>query len=265
MDLELKGRTAIVTGGSRGIGKAAALALAQEGCDLAICARSKRPLEEAAAEVAAATGRRVLPIVCDTRDGEAISHFVDQAAEALGGVQILVNNAALAGGAPGGFEEVVDSAVLQDFNEKTLGYLRSSQAAARHMKAAGWGRIVSVAGLPGRSPGGMISAGLRNIAVVNLSKSMADHLGAFGVTVNVVYPGMTITEEDLTEYEKQAAREGKTTDQIIARLAKATLTGHIPTAAEVAKVIAFLCSPAAVTITGEAINVSGGPSQDVHV
>ena len=67
MDLELKGRTAIVTGGSRGIGKAAALALAQEGCDLAICARSKRPLEEAAAEVAAATGRRVLPIVCDAR------------------------------------------------------------------------------------------------------------------------------------------------------------------------------------------------------
>ncbi len=265
MDLELKGRAAIVTGGSRGIGKAVALALAREGCDLAICARSKGPLEEAASDLATETGRKVLPIVCDTRDDEAITRFVDKAAEALGGIQILVNNAALAGGAPGAFEEVIDTAILQDFDEKVLGYLRCSQAAARHMKTAGWGRIVSVGGLPGRSPGGMVSAGLRNIAVVNLSKSMADHLGPFGVTVNVVNPGMTITEADLAEYEERAEQEGKTTDAIVAQLAEVTLTRHIPTAAEVAKVIAFLCSPAAVTITGEAINVSGSPSQDVHI
>ena len=265
MDLGLKGRPAIVTGGSRGIGKAAARALAREGCNVAICARNRAPLEEAAAEIGAESGRRVLPIVCDTLDAEAIADFVDQAAREFGGVQILVNNAAFTIGAQGNFEDAVDSEILRDFDEKVLGYLRCAQATAPYMKDAGWGRIVHVSGVTGRLPSELVSAGLRNIAIVNLSKSMANRLGPFGVTSNVVYPGMTITERDRAQYREQAEREGRTEDEVIADLAAATPARHIATAAEVADVIAFLCSPVAVAITGSAIEVSGNPSQAVHL
>lgn len=265
MDLGLEGRPAIVTGGSRGIGKATALALAQEGCDVAICARNKGPLEETAAELANKTGRRIVPIVCDTLNSNSVAQFVAEAAEQLGGVQILVNNAAMVGGAPGAFEDVVDTNILRDFDEKVLGYLRCSQAAAPHMKKAGWGRIVSVSGVAGRSPSDQVSAGLRNIGVVNLSKSMADQLGPFGITVNTVYPGMTITEADWADYEDQAKRQGRTADELVAEMATMTPTRHIATAPEVASVITFLCSPVAVTITGAAIDVSASPGLDVHL
>ncbi len=262
MDLGLKGRPAIVTGGSRGIGRSAARALAREGCDVAICARNRLPLEEAAAEIAAESGRRVLPVVCDTMDGEAIADFVAHAAAEFGGVQILVNNVAFTIGAPGTFEDVVDSEILRDFDEKVLGYLRCAQTAASHMKTAGWGRIVNVSGVTGRTPSALVSAGLRNIAVVNLSKSMADRLGPFGVTVNVVYSGTTITETYRAAHQEQ---EGRTADEVLADLAETMPAKHVATAEEVANVIAFLCSPVAVGITGAAIEVSGNPSHDVHL
>ncbi len=262
MDLGLKGKPAIVTGGSRGIGKAVARALAREGCDVATCARNRVPLEEAAAEIAAETGRRVLPIVCDTMNGEAIADFIDQAATEFGGVQILVNNAAFTLGAQGSFEDAVDTEILMDFDEKVLGYLRCAQAAAPHMKSAGWGRIVNVSGVTGRSPSALVSAGLRNIAIVNLSKSMADRLVPFGVTVNVVYPGPTITERYRAAHKEQ---EGRTAEAVLADMADTMPSKHVATAEEVADVIAFLCSPVAVGITGAAIEVSGNPSHDVHL
>ena len=265
MDLGLAGKPAIVTGGSRGIGKAVARALAREGCDVAICARNKGPLEAAAAELAAESGRRVLPIVCDTLDAAAVVNFVDQAAQAFGGVEILVNNAAFTMGAQGTFEDAVDTDILRDFDEKVLGYLRCAQAAAPYMKNAGWGRIVNVSGVTGRTPSKLVSAGLRNIAIVNLSKSMADQLAPWGVTVNTVYPGTTLTEAYDTRHAEQAQREGKTADQVLAELIESMPTKHVATADEVANAIAFLCSPVAVTITGSAISLSGNPSYDVHL
>src|SRR5262245_3704546 len=134
MDLQLTGKRAVITGGSRGIGKATALRLAREGCDVAIVARSEGPLREAARELAEETGRKIVPLTGDTSDAASIKSFMAQAAGALGGVDILVNNAARVGGTPGSVETVNDLDVLHDFEEKVLGYLRCAHEAVPHMK-----------------------------------------------------------------------------------------------------------------------------------
>jgi NAD(P)-dependent dehydrogenase (short-subunit alcohol dehydrogenase family) len=264
MDLQLQGKKAVVTGGSRGIGLAVARQLAQEGCDVAFCARNLGPLEAAAREVAAATGRQVFPFQCNTVDPESIKQFIDGAAAKLGGIHILVNSAARPGGARGNMEVVDDAEILHDFEEKVVGYLRCARAAVPYMKQAGWGRIVNVSGGAGRDPGTNVSGGVRNIGVINLSKSMANHLGPFGINVMAVYPGMTVTEATHERWNEQARRESTTVEALAARQAEGTLIKHLVTADEVANLVTFLCSPLAVGLTGEAIAINGGGSPDVH-
>jgi NAD(P)-dependent dehydrogenase (short-subunit alcohol dehydrogenase family) len=133
MDLQLTGKKAIVTGASRGIGRAIARQLALEGCDVAICARTAGPLQEASTALAHESGRQVVPIVCDTLNADAIKHFVHTAARELGGIHIVINNAARVGGTPGTVETVSDMDVLRDFEEKVVGYLRTVQAAAPYL------------------------------------------------------------------------------------------------------------------------------------
>ena len=264
MDLELLGKRAIVTGGSRGIGKAIARRLTLEGCDVAVCARSEAPLMEAAAELAGESGRRVFGITCDAMDPQSIRRFVELAAVELGGIDILVNSAARVGGAPGHVETVDPSEVMRDFEEKLVGYLRFAQATVPHLKRAGWGRIVNISGGAGRSPGTQISGGARNAAVVNMTRALANSLGAFGINTNAVYPGGTLTEATLARVGQQATREGTAVEVLLDAQAERTLIKHLVTAEDVANVVAFLCSPLAIGITGEAIAVNGGASADVH-
>ncbi len=264
MDLQLQGKRALVTGGSRGIGKATARVLAQEGCDVAICARSEGPLQDAAAALAQETGRKVVGIVCDTLEPQSIKQFVARAATELGGVDILVNNAARMGGTPGTVETVADEDILRDFEEKVVGYLRCAREAIPHMKRAGWGRIINMSGGAGRSPGQGVSAGIRNIGSVNLTKSMANALGPAGINVNAVYPGGTVTEMTFERNQERAQREGMTVEALMSQQAEATLIRHLITAEDLANVVAFLCSPLSIGITGEAIAVNGGSSADAH-
>jgi NAD(P)-dependent dehydrogenase (short-subunit alcohol dehydrogenase family) len=265
MDMQLANRKALVTGGSRGIGKAAALLLAREGCDVAICARSEGPLQEAAAEIAKETSRKIFPMVCDTMNPESIKNFVTTSARELGGLHIVVNSAARVGGTPGTAETVLDTDVLRDFEEKVVGYLRVSQAALPFMKEAGWGRIVNISGGAGRSPGVAVSGGIRNIGTSNLTKSMSSGLGQYGINVNCVYPGVTLTEATLATHQTTADREGVSLDAVISRIAERTANKHVPTSEDVANVVLFLCSPLSVAITGETIAAMAGTSQDVHV
>src|SRR5439155_20050954 len=132
-------------------------------------------------------------IVCDTMDGASVAGFIAEAAERLGGIDILANCAARVGGASGDVETVDLAEVLIDFEEKVVGYLRCAQLAAPHMKRGGWGRIVNISGGSGRSPGTQISGGARNSATVNMTKALANALGPFGITVNAIYPGGTLT------------------------------------------------------------------------
>ena len=265
MDLLLQGKKAIVTGGSRGMGKAIARQLALEGCDVAVGARTEGPLREAATEIGRKTGRKIIPLIVDTLKAESIQAFVRQAADALGGVHILANCAARVGGTiPDNMDVISDEQIVKDFEEKFLGYYRCAREAAPYMKQAGWGRIINLSGGAGRTPGTAISTPARNISCVALTKSLANTLGPLGINVNAIYPGTTITEAVLERHREQAERQGKALDAYLEELRARSLIRHLVTAEDVANVVVFLCSPLAISITGEAISVSGGGSADMH-
>ena len=265
MDLQLRGKKAIVTGGSAGMGKAIARQLAREGCDVAIGARTEARLRAAAKEIAQETERTVIPLVVDTLDGDSIKRFVRHAAEALGGIQILANCAARVGGTiPDNMDSITDEQIVKDFEEKFLGYYRCAREAAPYMKQAGWGRIVNLSGGAGRTPGTAISTPARNIASVSLTKSLANTLGPFGINVNAIYPGTTITEAVSARHREHAERQAKTLDSYLEELRQRSPIRHLVTAEDVSQVVTFLCSPLSVSINGEAISVSGGLNADMH-
>ena len=263
MDLQLTGKKAIVTGASRGIGRAIARQLALEGRDVAICARTAGPLQEAAAALAHESGRQVVPIVVYTLNADSIKHFVYTAARELGGIHIVINNAARVGGTPGTVEAVSDMDVLRDFEEKVVGYLRTVQAATPYLKQAGWGRVINISGGAGRAPGTAVSGGI-HIGTVNLTKSMANALGPYGINVNAIYPGQTITEATLERYAEQAQRDGTTAEEIHQAADARTVLKHVVTATDIGYVVAMLCSPLAIGVHGEAIGLDGGNRADMH-
>ena len=264
MDLQLTGKRAIVTGGSRGIGKAVARALAAEGCDVVIAARGRDALEAAAGELTAATGRRVVPLVVDTGDDESVRAMVASAVDALGGIDILVNSAAkpLGQAAPPKLADVTAELFWDDMNVKVLGYLRCAQAVAPVMIEQGWGRIINISGLGARSTGAVIGS-MRNVAVAAMTKNLADELGPKGITVTVVHPGLTRTEATPGVVAMLAARRGISADEAESSLVHNSIH-RLVDAAEVADVVAFLASPRSGAITGDAIACGGGQPGPIH-
>lgn len=264
MDLMLEGKRAIVTGGSRGIGKAIARQLGREGCDVALGARTEGPLKEAAAELSKETGRKFIPLTVDTKNLTSIKSFVKSAADALGGVEIVVNCAAKVGGAQGDIETLDEQEILDDFEEKAIGYLRVAREAIPYMKTAGWGRIINISGLAGRAPGTNLSGGARNAATIVLTKAWANALGKYNITANAIYPGLTVTERTYDNLEKQAKTENKTVDELMHAMDERTLLKHVTTSEDIGYFAAFLASPLSIGMTGEAIAVSSGQGADVH-
>lgn len=265
MDLELEGKRAIVTGGSRGIGRAVATALAREGVAVAIAARSEDVLRQAAAEIASAAGRPVFPAVCDTGRDEDVRAMVAAVVAALGGVDILVNAAAKPGGQapPPKLAEVTAEAFWDDVNTKVLGYLRCAREVAPGMQAAGWGRIVNISGLAARQSGSIIGS-IRNVAVAAMTKNLADELGPYGVNVTVVHPGITYTEKTPAVLAARAAATGTSEAEAEAAIARGNASRRLIRAEEVADVVTFLASPRSSAINGDAIAVGGGALGAIH-
>jgi NAD(P)-dependent dehydrogenase (short-subunit alcohol dehydrogenase family) len=258
MDLELAGKTAIVTGGSRGIGKAVAHELAAEGVDVAIVARSAEALNQAAAELAESSGRRIVPIVADTGNDESVKAMVEQAASALGRLDILVNCAAQPGGQapPPKLAEITDDAFYSDINVKVMGYLRCAREVAPHMIRQGWGRIINISGLAARSTGSTIGS-IRNVAVVAMTKNLADELGPRGINVSVVHPAVTRTEKTPGVIASLAERQGISVEDAERRMVN-NLVGRWIDARDIAYVVTFLASPKAAAINGDVIAAGGG-------
>jgi NAD(P)-dependent dehydrogenase (short-subunit alcohol dehydrogenase family) len=250
MDLELTGKRAIVTGGSRGIGKAIVKRLALEGADVGIAARDPERIRAATAELSASTGRRVVGFSCDTGDDESVRAMVASLAGTLGGVDILVNAAAMPGGviAPPKLAELTTDALWDEVNTKVMGYLRCAREVAPLMASVGWGRIINVSGLAARQSGSILGS-IRNVSVAAMTKNLADELGSHGINVTVVHPGATRTE--------------RTNDAAVAYATGNTI-GRIVEADEVAYVVAFLASPKSAAITGDAIACGGGTRGAIH-
>ena len=264
MDLELRERVAIVTGGALGIGKAITRELVKEGAAVVIAARRRHLLEETAEEIEAELGGRVVPIVADKTSTDSVRAMVDAAAGELGRVDILVNGAA----APAGLvRNAIDNAdpelLLADLNTKVIGYLRCAQAAAPHMRRLGYGRIVNIVGLTGRSSHAL--SGMRNVAVVHLTKTLSDQLGPSGITVNTLHPGVVETEHIHELYEKEAAKKGVSPREIEQDYIDRTPIRRVLTAQEVARTVCFLASPHAGGITGESVGIDGGLTRGIFL
>ena len=263
MDLHLTGKRAIVTGGSRGIGFAAATALAAEGADVAIVARTRQALDDAAFRLTR-HGHRVLPVVADTADDDSVRAMVARVVDEFGGVDILVNAAAqpASPGAAGGVG-TADDDVRREVETKVLGYLRCARAVAPHLVEQGWGRIVNVSGLAARQASS-VAGSIRNVAVAAMTKTLADELGPSGVNVTVVHPGVTVTERTPGMLKAMAEARGVSESDAEAALAAQVSIGRLVTAEEIGDVIAFLASPRSVPINGDAVAVGGGAKGAIH-
>lgn len=278
MDLELSGKRAIVTGGSKGIGLAIGRTLAAEGADVALVARDSATLEaaresalEAARESAAAQARgtgkaggRVIAVAADTSSDESVRQMVATVVAELGGADILVNCAARPNtGAVLGIDDFDEQDFNDHLNVKMLGALRTARAVVPHMRRRGWGRIINISGLAARGTGS-ITGSVRNLAVAAMTKNLADELGKDGINVTVVHPGMTVTERIPGLVADRAKALGTTEDEVRRKMDASTSIGRLVTAEEVADVVAFLASPKSVGINGDAIAAGGGTPGSAH-
>jgi 3-oxoacyl-[acyl-carrier protein] reductase len=258
MDLQIKGRRALVTGASLGIGRAVAEELAREGCDVALVARTETTLQQAADEIARITNRRVIAAPADASEPDAIADAVGTAVHGLGGpIDILVNNA---GSTPEDGIECVDFAKWQySIALKQFGYARFAQRVLPGMRAQKWGRIINVIGRSGHQPrpvylaGGAVNAGL-----LNFTKALAEECAKDNVLVTGVNPGPIDTPRWHSLREAAGRARGITAEQFDGRAIAGVPLGRLGTSEEVAAVVVFLCSERASFVTGEIINVDGG-------
>ena len=271
MDFGLQGKYALVTGGSRGIGKAIARELAREGADVVIASRTLSDLEQTAREIEDETGRRILPMAMDVSQKDQVDRVTAEAAEKLGGLHILVNSGSYPGGsagATGPIETIIDDELLSDFDVKYVGALRCARAAIPFLKEQGWGRIINISGGNARNAGNL-SGGARNVSLVHMTKTLSNHLGRYGITVNCIHPGTTRTERTPELLAARAGQLGISVDEVEGRdfapdSPRSNAICRMVDASEIGYLTAYLASDKAWAITGEVIAAGGGTGNAVY-
>jgi 3-oxoacyl-[acyl-carrier protein] reductase len=262
MTLSLTGKTALVTGGSKGIGAAAALSLSEAKARVAICSRDAAELARTAAEIEMKTGHRVLAIPADVTSQADVDRLMQEILHSLGGVDILVNNAG-AVGMFGAFEEIPTELYASLYDLNVVSMVRLVKAVLPAMKAKRWGRIINISSENGLQPDpDMTPYNLTKAAIINFSKSLSKSVGGYNILVNTVSPAFIYTplvEEMLKDI---AARDGSTPEQALQRFLESKRphielkrAGKIE---EVGAAIAFLASEYASFITGTNLRVDGG-------
>jgi NAD(P)-dependent dehydrogenase (short-subunit alcohol dehydrogenase family) len=252
MKLGLDGKIAIVTGGSKGIGRATALELVEEGASAVICARGKEALDETVALAGEEGARRLTPVEADLTRIEDIRRVVQRCIDKHGRIDVLVNNAGSA--RPGDFQKISDADWHEDFALKFFGYVRMAREVLPHMARNRTGVIVNVIGTGGLRPtAGYMVGGAANAALNHFTKSLADEGAKHSVRVVGVNPGPILTER-LRLFTERAAR-GRNLEEVYARM---TPLGRAGKAEEVADLILFLASERAAFIHGANITIDGG-------
>jgi len=263
MELGLKGRTAVIVGGSMGIGKAAARGLAAEGVNLVLLARGQESLDKAASEIAGESGVDVVAIPTNTRDANSVNAAAATAANHFGTIHILLYTAGNRMRRPDRQILWEDEDWLDDVNVKLIGMLRAIRAFLPHFARDGSGRIINIGGSAGMMDWEKaMTHGINNSAMMHASTYLARDLAADQITVNTIVPGLVATEWREVWADAKAQQQGKTREQFLADYCeqKGILTGRWVEMREVADLAVFLASDRARHINGTRLVIDGGLS-----
>ena len=259
MDLGLQGKVAAITGGSEGVGKAAAIRFAQEGAKVAICARRPDVLEAAAQEVRAAGGE-VLALSTDVLVPGQVEAFIQRTIDTFGGLDILVNNVGTSSAMA--FESVTDETWQEDFDLKLFSAIRASRTAIPSIRARGGGRIINITTVGGKHPGASsVPTTVTRAAGIALTKALSKDLAKDNILVNTVC--ISLAKSGQTSRNALRRFPGRTLEDAYAEMGKNHPLGRIGEAEEVGDVIVFLASARASFVSGASVNVDGGISSVV--
>jgi len=258
MDLGLGGRVALITGGSKGIGKAAAQSLIAEGVHVSICARNHESLKQTEAELKAAGRCKVLALPADVESADDIKRLVQLTMAEFGRIDILLNNAG-PGAMPGNFLSLPKEIWQRAVNVRIFGYVRMVYEVAPIMIRQGKGRIINIAGIAGKEPDDWtIMMGVMAGGIVNFTRGLARALTPHGVTVVGVAPGRTFTSEYPQTLQRLAAERGVSEDEMKQFMVSRIPLGRFIQPEEIGNVVAFLASDLALGINGTTVMVDGG-------
>jgi len=257
MDLGVKNKVAVITGGSEGIGRAAAERLSQEGALVALVARTQTDLDRVAAEIQAASGNETMAIATDVRSEDSVKAMIDAVVAKWGRIDILVNNAGTSSAVS--FDKMTDEQVMEDFNLKVMGAIYCTRHALPHLKKNG-GAICNTTTPGGKAPGANSQpTALSRASGISLTKTWSKEFAADGVRVNTVCVGLLKSRQHLLRWEKANAKDADySLEAHYERMGTMVPMGRVGEAHEAGDVIAFLCSDAASYVTGTAVNVDGG-------
>jgi NAD(P)-dependent dehydrogenase (short-subunit alcohol dehydrogenase family) len=262
VDLGLKGKVAVVTGGSEGIGRAAAQSLGREGASVVVCARRGDVLQKAADEVAEQTGAQIVAVQANVMEAADIERVIQSAVDTFGRLDILVNNAGTSAAGP--FESVTDEAWQADLDLKLFGAIRATRAAVPHMRKQGGGSIVNLLNIGAKHPAARsVPTSVSRAAGMALMKVLSKELAADNIRVNGINIGLIKSGQNQRQWER-LGRPG-TLDEYYAERARVVgiPLGRVGEADEVGDLIAFLCSTRGAYISGVSINMDGGSSSVV--
>ena len=265
MNLNLKNKNAIVCASSQGLGKAAAIDLAKEGVNLAICSRDQEKIDKAKEEILQKTERniKVIALKADLDSLEDIQIFLQEVEQSLGEVDILVNNTG--GPPPSTFEQISDEDWQNAFNSTMMSAIRLSRAVVPNMKKKEWGRIINISSVSVKTPvNGLFLSNSVRMGVLGWAKALADELAAHGITVNTVCPGYTRTERVEAILESQSSSSGLSKEEIEKTIADNIPMKRVGEAEDLAGLITFLASEKANYMTGLAVQVDGGSARTFY-